>query len=428
MTIASTLTKKHYEGNGITKEFPLPFHLVDKTHIFAVIKKNKEIQEVTKNFSVDLVKKIFTYPLTGEALPKGTKLTVYRKVPLTQIVDLENAGAFHPEVLENDGFDRIVMQIQQLDEEISRALKLDITDERDKEGLVDALLIARDEAVQAAINAKNSELSASKSEVNAKNYAKIAWAWAESPTPPDPKDPHSKSAKEWAKIASGTVPIATYDITGKVKIDKNTLSIDTLGLLSIKNTIINTVNNNSQIIEQHSQKIETNLQAITNLQNNKIDKSAISSDLNVSTETNVASSKAVNDLFKLIKGENVPEFPDISGGGGKLKQIGRREEDGVWTLQVTPFKPFYLLLGNTGLYNPHVYFYPISGFPHFNSELTTQRTAQFLGYVSAAGFTGYAIQSQVFISNQSTVIFNTVTFRYKKASNPENYDFILAYQ
>ena len=339
MTIASTLTKKHYEGNGITKEFPLPFHLVDKTHIFAILKKNNEIQEVTKNFSVDLVKKIFIYPLIGEALPKGTKLTIYRKVPLTQIVDLENAGAFHPEVLENDGFDRIVMQIQQLDEAIERALKLDITDERDKEGLVDALLIARDEAVQAAINAKSSEINASKSEENAENYAKQAWAWAESPTPPDPKDPQSKSAKEWAKIASGTVPIATYDVAGKVKIDKNTLSIDTLGLLSIKNTIINTVNNNSQIIEQHSQKIETNLQAITNLQNTKIDKSAISSDLNVSTETNVASSKAVNDLFKMIKRESVPEYPDIESYIGILKKISNRSTAGIWTVKVIPYRP-----------------------------------------------------------------------------------------
>ena len=139
MTIASTLTKKHYEGNGITKEFPLPFHIVDKTHVFAMIKNTHGIQEITKNFSVDLVKKTFTYPLTGEALPKGTKLTVYRKVPLTQIVDLENAGAFHPEVLENDGFDRIVMQIQQLDEAINRTLKLDITDERETEGLLEAL-------------------------------------------------------------------------------------------------------------------------------------------------------------------------------------------------------------------------------------------------------------------------------------------------
>lgn len=241
MTIASTLTKKHYEGNGITKEFPLPFHLVDKTHIFAVIKKNKEIQEVTKNFSVDLVKKIFTYPLTGEALPKGTKLTVYRKVPLTQIVDLENAGAFHPEVLENDGFDRIVMQIQQLDEEISRALKLDITDERDKEGLVDALLTARDEAVQAAINAKKSELSASKSEVNAKNYAKIAWAWAESPTPPDPKDPHSKSAKEWAKEVSKGGILASPTEAGRVCYDNVTIKAKADGKSTLYTPLLSAV-------------------------------------------------------------------------------------------------------------------------------------------------------------------------------------------
>ncbi len=247
MTIASTLTKKHYEGNGITKEFPLPFHLVDKTHVFAMIKNDKEIQEITKNFSVDLVKKTFTYPVSGEALPKGTRLTVYRKVPLTQIVDLENAGAFHPEVLEKDGFDRIVMQIQQLDEAIERTLKLNITDDRDVEGLLEALFFARDEAVKAANNAKQSEISANKSEVNTKNYAHIARAWAESPTPPNPQDLNSKSAKEWAKEAGkGGVPATpteagkvSYDnVTIKAKADgKSTLYTPLLSAVSAANTI-----------------------------------------------------------------------------------------------------------------------------------------------------------------------------------------------
>lgn len=126
MTVATTLNKKQYQGNDLTTEFPLPFHVTDKEHIFALLKKGTAIHEIKNNFAVDLERKVFIYPVQGEAIKTGESLTVYRKVPLTQIVDLENAGAFHPEVLEHDGFDRIVMQIQQIDEEISRALKIDI--------------------------------------------------------------------------------------------------------------------------------------------------------------------------------------------------------------------------------------------------------------------------------------------------------------
>lgn len=43
MTIASTLSKKQYEGNGLTTEFPLPFAAADKAHIFAVVKKGLEV-------------------------------------------------------------------------------------------------------------------------------------------------------------------------------------------------------------------------------------------------------------------------------------------------------------------------------------------------------------------------------------------------
>lgn len=150
MTIASTLSKKHYQGNDIATEFPLPFQVAEKGHIFAVIRKGMKIEEVKTNFAVDLNRKVFIYPLQGEPLKTGEYLTLYRKIPLTQIVDLENAGAFHPKVLEHDGFDRIVMQIQQLDEEISRALKIDITDTRDVSNLLEELFAARDEAVSHA--------------------------------------------------------------------------------------------------------------------------------------------------------------------------------------------------------------------------------------------------------------------------------------
>ena len=99
MTVASTLSKKQYQGNNLTNEFPLPFHVTAKEHIFALLKKGTKIEEIKTNFAVDLERKMFIYPVHGEAIKTGESLTVYRKIPLTQIVDLENAGAFHPEVL-----------------------------------------------------------------------------------------------------------------------------------------------------------------------------------------------------------------------------------------------------------------------------------------------------------------------------------------
>ena len=65
-------------------------------------------------------------------------------------------------------------------------------------------------------DAKASKEAAAESARQAEDWTERAKAWAESPTPPDPADPESKSAKEWAKAASDTVPIATPSIAGKV--------------------------------------------------------------------------------------------------------------------------------------------------------------------------------------------------------------------
>lgn len=231
MTVASTLNKKHYEGNGLTTEFPLPFDAADKAHIFAVVKKGLEISDVITNYDVDLSRKVFIYPVSGTPLQAGEKLTVYRKIPLTQVVDLENAGAFHPEVLEHDGFDRIVMQIQQLDEAISRALKIDITDTRDVSGLLQELFTARDEAVLMADSAKE---EAGK----AKSGAELAKAWAESGENPDPADPESRSAKYWALKAAEIIPFADYEQAGKVQIDRESLAVDEKGLVSVRRDLL----------------------------------------------------------------------------------------------------------------------------------------------------------------------------------------------
>ncbi len=165
MTIESTLSKKKYIGNGITRFFPIPFFVIEADHIFLVKRSNLGAFTINSNFRVDLDKMEVEYPLSGEALQNGEELVIYRQVPLNQIVDLENAGAFHPKVLEKDGFDRIVLQVQQVAEELSRSIKVPITSDDPPELLAEQIFEARDISLNSLnISTENAQIASQKAE------------------------------------------------------------------------------------------------------------------------------------------------------------------------------------------------------------------------------------------------------------------------
>lgn len=133
MTVETTLRKKIYQGNGVTTMFPVPFPVVEEKSLYLVVTDaNGNETPVTSNYQVHtgsgLVRSV-TYPVNGKPLLNGQKLTLYRRVPRTQPVDLTNAGAFHPDELERMGFDRIVMMVQEVQEDADRAIKVDISSE-----------------------------------------------------------------------------------------------------------------------------------------------------------------------------------------------------------------------------------------------------------------------------------------------------------
>ena len=78
----------------------------------------------------------------------------------------------------------------------------------------DAAATSQTAAKGSEADAKASKEAAAESARQAEDWTERAKAWAESPTPPDPDDPESKSAKEWAKATSDTVPIATPSFVG----------------------------------------------------------------------------------------------------------------------------------------------------------------------------------------------------------------------
>ena len=248
---------------------------------------------------MDLERKVFIYPVQGEPLKSDESLTVYRKIPLTQIVDLENAGAFHPEVLEYDGFDRIVMQIQQLDEEISRALKIDMTDSRDVTQLIEELFTAREEAVLHAQKAlEQAKLAADKAE----------------------------KTEQWALYAEDKVQEITdlqvecfisNDGQGQVTYEKDShklkivLPFDNTGLnqpklvLSDKIDLVRSDIGASAKAVSAVYSLQTKIQqdmaaAITALINSKLDKSAVSSTMDSDSEETVLSSLGAKMLNEKI--------------------------------------------------------------------------------------------------------------------------------
>lgn len=159
MTVEATQTKEIYEGNGSTTIFPVPFTYSRTDDIKLIFTDAEDIDSpVTSNYAVTVTESgdtSVTYPVTGMPIRMGTRLTVYRATPQLQIVDLIYGGAFNPDVLEKDVFDRIVMMIQELQEAMNRAIKVPFTLDITSEEILDAIFAAEKAAEDAAAAAQD---------------------------------------------------------------------------------------------------------------------------------------------------------------------------------------------------------------------------------------------------------------------------------
>lgn len=153
MTIASSVNKITYEANGSIRTWPFNFKVFSPEHLKLVVTDALgEESTPENNFSVDLQASAITYPVTGEALKKGNKVTVVRLLPIVQEMDLVNQGQFDAETLERSA-DEIVMMIQQLDERTRRAIIGPISGDDPPADMVSKLLAASASAQQSAATA-----------------------------------------------------------------------------------------------------------------------------------------------------------------------------------------------------------------------------------------------------------------------------------
>lgn len=204
MTVASTLNKNTYQGNGNVTAWPIKFSFDDESEIKVYLTNPSNITySITKDFVVDVPNSQLIYPGYTDAppvdapptLPTGWKITIQRVLPLTQEVDLTIGGPWNPDVIEK-ALDKSIKIQQQQQEVLDRCVKLDISDTTDPatflqtiNGAVanaslsaseaaNTLVLATAQANAATVQANNAANSATESAASAVASANKAKIWA----------------------------------------------------------------------------------------------------------------------------------------------------------------------------------------------------------------------------------------------------------
>ena len=137
MTIPSTSRKAGpLLGTGAQTAWPFTFKVFAASDIAVTIADSLGIETalvLDTDYSVTLNANqetspggTVTYPISGTPLAVGSKLSIVGDLDYDQPLDLPSGGNFSPLALENQ-LDRMTMQLQQLEERLSRALLVPIT-------------------------------------------------------------------------------------------------------------------------------------------------------------------------------------------------------------------------------------------------------------------------------------------------------------
>ena len=123
MTVANSLNKHTYIGNGATIEWAYTFKIFKTTDIQVILTEIATGVDaiLTNNYTVDPVNSIVLYPVVGVPLTATYKITLNRAVPITQETALPNGGPYLAKTIET-AFDKGIIIEQQQQEQLSRSL------------------------------------------------------------------------------------------------------------------------------------------------------------------------------------------------------------------------------------------------------------------------------------------------------------------
>lgn len=228
MTISSETRKAGpYSGNDVTTSFPFSFKVFSADDM-VVVRTNATDIETTltggTDYSVTLNADQDTSPGGSITLPaalaSGFLLTITSSVPNLQTLDLTNQGGFYPRVI-NAALDRVTILVQQVSEQVGRAVKVGISSALTPDQLIDQLNANVVAAQASAMAADTSAGNADTSEANAAASAAAAAASAGSIALPLPIESGgtgaiTAAAARTALGAGAASGLATLDVGGKV--------------------------------------------------------------------------------------------------------------------------------------------------------------------------------------------------------------------
>ena len=171
MTVSSQINKIIYIGNGVAKEFAIPFSFLEQKHI-KVEQKLENVQAERTDWSVKDGNLVFE-----NAPASGAEIAIVREVPLTQETDYRDNEILHAETLERN-FDKLTMQVQQLAEKSARAVTVDIFDDTAADSLIPSIRKAVSDCADYATTAKNKAQEALTQAQTAADQAQSATASA----------------------------------------------------------------------------------------------------------------------------------------------------------------------------------------------------------------------------------------------------------
>ena len=132
MTISSTTVKNSYSGDGSTSAFSYTFKIFANSDLQVIIRSStgaETVKTITTHYTVSGAGDAYGGSVTftsGNIPASGETVVIRRAVPQTQSIDYIANDPFPAESHE-EGLDRSMMTIQQMQEELDRSIKLSRT-------------------------------------------------------------------------------------------------------------------------------------------------------------------------------------------------------------------------------------------------------------------------------------------------------------
>ncbi len=224
MTISSDNRKAGpYICNGVTTAFPFAFKVFSATDVRVVLADDAGAESdlvLGTHYAVALNADQDANPggtvTTTAAYATGYTLTLTSGLQNLQPVTLTNNGGFYPTVI-NNALDRLTILVQQLAEQVSRAVKVSISSALAPDSLIASLLTAVSSALTYSNNASASATAAASSANNASASANNASASATAAA--------SSASAAAASVASSIAKTGTQSVTAVLQFPNNTNQI-----------------------------------------------------------------------------------------------------------------------------------------------------------------------------------------------------------